>query len=151
MVLKKITYKLSITIFFKIRSYLVVFIVLLLEIMRTLILIFIPLFVQAQDVTIGSWKDYQSYKSASYVSKGDGRIYCVTSGALFYINKDDYSINRLSKVSGLSDVGIKHVKHSYDLNVTVITYENCNIDIIKNNSVINISDIKRKEISEEKK
>ena len=95
--------------------------------MRTLILIFIPLFVQAQDVTIGSW--CHQLKSASYVSKGDGRIYCVTSGAL-YINKDDY-INRLSKVSGLSDVGIKHVKHSYDLNVTVITYENCNIDIIK--------------------
>ena len=29
----------------------------------------------------------------------------------------------------------------------IITYENCNIDLIKNNQIINISDIKRKEIT----
>ena len=52
----------------------------------------------------------------------------------------------MSKVTGLSDVGVKQVAYSKELEITVITYENCNIDLIKNNQIINISDIKRKEI-----
>jgi len=114
--------------------------------MKKLFLLLLPLIINAQDVPIGYWKDYQSYTSASYVAEADNKIYCVTSGGLFYVNKEDNAINRLSKVTGLSDVGVKHVAYSEELKITVITYENCNIDIIKNNQIINISDIKRKEI-----
>ena len=53
----------------------------------------------------------------------------------------------MSKVTGLSDVGMKQVAYSEELKITIITYENCNIDLIKNNQIINISDIKRKEIT----
>ena len=114
--------------------------------MKKLFLLFLPLLINAQDVPIGYWKDYQSYTSASYIAEADNKIYCVTNGGLFYINKADNTINRMSKVTGLSDVGIKHVAYSKELEITVITYENCNIDLIKNNQIINISDIKRKEI-----
>jgi len=114
--------------------------------MKKLFLLFLPLLINAQDVPIGYWKDYQSYTSASYIAEADNKIYCVTNGGLFYINKEDNTINRMSKVTGLSDVGIKHVAYSKELEITVITYENCNIDLIQNNQIINISDIKRKEI-----
>jgi len=115
--------------------------------MKKLFLLFIPLLINAQDVPIGYWKDYQSYTNASYIAEADNKIYCVTNGGLFYINKEDNTINRMSKVTGLSDVGIKQVAYSKELEITVITYENCNIDLIKNNQIINISDIKRKEIT----
>lgn len=115
--------------------------------MKKLLLLFLPLLINAQNVPIGYWKDYQSYNSASYIAEAENKIYCVTNGGLFYINKDDNTINRLSKVSGLSDIGIKNVAYNKELNVTVITYENCNIDLIKNSQIINISDIKRKEIT----
>ena len=115
--------------------------------MKKLLLLFLPLFIQAQDVPIGFWKGYLSYNSASYITEADNKIYCVTNGGLFYINKDDNTINRMSKVTGLSDVGVKQVAYSEALNITVITYSNCNIDIIKNNRIVNISDIKRKEIT----
>jgi len=115
--------------------------------MKKLFLLFLPLLINAQDVPIGYWKDYQSYTSASYIVEADNKVYCVTNGTLFYINKDENTINRLSKVTGLSDVGIKHVAYSESLKITVITYENCNIDFIKNNQITNISDIKRKEIT----
>jgi hypothetical protein len=114
--------------------------------MKKLFLLFLPLLINAQDVPIGYWKDYQSYTSASYIAEADNKIYCVTNGGLFYINKEDNTINRMSKVTGLSDVGVKQVAYSKELEITVITYENCNIDLIKNNQIINISDIKRKEI-----
>jgi len=114
--------------------------------MKRLFLLFLPLFINAQDVPIGKWKDYQSYTSASYITEAENNIYCVTNGGLFYINKGDNTLNRISKITGLSDVGIKLVAYSEMSKVTVITYDNCNIDLIKNNKIVNISDIKRKEI-----
>ena len=114
--------------------------------MKKLFLLFLPLLINAQDVPIGFWKDYQSYTSASYVAEAGNRIYCVTNGGLFYINKDDNTINRMSKVTGLSDIGIKQIAHDTESETTIITYENCNIDLLKNNSLVNVSDIKRKEI-----
>ena len=114
--------------------------------MKKLFLLFLPLFINAQDVPIGYWKDHQSYTSASYIAEAEDKIYCVTNGGLFYVNKEDNTINRMSKVTGLSDIGAKQVAYSKELKITVITYENCNIDLIKNNQIINISDIKRKEI-----
>ena len=115
--------------------------------MKNLFLLFLPLFLQAQDVPIGNWKDYQSYNSSSYIAESENKIYCVASGALFYVNKNDNTINRWSKINGLSDVDIKQVAYSEELKTLIITYENCNIDIIKNNQIINLSDIKRKEIT----
>jgi len=114
--------------------------------MKKLLLLLLPLFTQAQNVPIGYWKDYQSYTSASYITEADNKIYCITNGGLFYINKDDNTINRMSKVTGLSDIGVKQVAYDIDSKITIITYENCNIDLLKNNTIINISDIKRKEI-----
>ena len=115
--------------------------------MKKIFFLFIPLLINAQDVAVGYWKNYQSYTSASFIAESDNKVYCVTNGGLFYINKDDYTINRLSKVTGLSDVGIKHIAYSERLKTIIITYENCNIDLIKNNQIINISDIKRKDIT----
>ena len=115
--------------------------------MKKLFFLLFPLCLQGQDVPIGSWKDYLSYNSASYIAESNGRIYCVASEGLFFIEKEDETINRLSKTTGLSDVGVKQVAHSHDIDVTIITYENCNIDLLKDNQIINISDIKRKEIS----
>ena len=119
--------------------------------MKKLIFLIFPLFISAQDVAIGHWKDYLSYNSASYICEAGEKIYCVASGGLYYVNKEDMTINRLSKVTGLSDVGIKLVAYSETLDITVITYENCNIDLLKNNHIVNISDIKRKEIAGLKK
>ncbi len=115
--------------------------------MKKLLLLLFPFFMQAQDVAIGHWKDYLSYNSASYITEAENKIYCVANGGLFYINKNDETINRLSKITGLSDVGIKQVAYSYELDIVIITYKNCNVDLLKNNHIINISDIKRKEIT----
>ena len=118
--------------------------------MKKLLLLFLPLLIKAQDVPIGYWKDYQSYRNASYISETDNKIYCVTNGGLFYINKEDNTINRMSKVTGLSDIGIRQIAYDKDSKITVITYDNCNVDLLKNNIIINISDIKRKEITGQK-
>ena len=119
--------------------------------MRLIIFLFFPLFFQGQNLTIGSWKSHLSYKSASFISEFNDEIYCINSNSLFHINKEDNSIHRLSKSTGLSDVKVKLINHSEDLETTIIAYKNCNLDIIKNNRIINLSDIYRKEIVGDKK
>ena len=71
--------------------------------MKVILLILLPLITFTQDVPIGYWKDYLSYNEPKEVTIANERVYCVASGGLFYYNTDDNSINRVSKVNGLSD------------------------------------------------
>ncbi len=119
--------------------------------MRKLFLLFFPIFIQAQDVQIGQWKNYLSYNSATYIETTNNKIYCVTDGGLFYIDRNNYTLNRLSKINGLSDIGVKMIAYDNESNTLIITYSNTNIDLIKDNKIINISDIKRKAITGTKK
>ena len=85
--------------------------------------LFLSLFLTAQSVALGEWKDYLSYNSPTYIAEENNKIYCVSNGGLFYINKNDKTINRLSKVNGLSDIGVKQLAHCYESNTTIIHNE----------------------------
>ena len=100
----------------------------------------------AQQVPIGQWRDQLPYYLCNSVTDGGSRVYCSTPYAVFYINKEDNSISRITKISGLSDIGISAISYNKEYQTLVIAYSNANIDLIKGNQIINISDIKRKQI-----
>lgn len=100
----------------------------------------------AQQIPIGQWRDELPYTLCNAVTEGEGRIYCSTPYAIFYIDKEDNSVIRTTKINGLSDIGISSIKYSKEYHTLVIAYSNANIDLVKNNTIINISDIKRKSI-----
>ena len=100
-----------------------------------------------QDVPIGAWKDYLSYRNGITVtmgqnSSGQNVIYCVAGSALFSYNTSDNSIDKLTKISGLSDVGPTVARFNSNDNVLVIGYPNGNIDILNNKTITNIPDLK---------
>ena len=103
-------------------------------------------FTFAQGVSIGSWRDHLPYKNCKHLAEGNGVIYCASDYALFYYNLEDQSLNRLTKVEGLSDINISTINFNKKYNTLIIAYIDCNIDLIINNQIINISDIKRKNI-----
>ncbi len=98
----------------------------------------------------GEWTDYQSYSSAKNVVDTGSKIYCVTNGGLFSYHKSDNSIEKMSGINGLSDVGIQRLAYSKENDLLIITYQNANIDILIGNNVYNLSDIKRKQIPADK-
>jgi len=98
-------------------------------------------------IRIGEWRDHLSYSHATDITASSNKIYCATGGSLFLLNKSDQSIGKLSKVTGLSDIGISTINYSTENNLLFIAYTNANIDIIAGTSIFNISDIKRKSIS----
>ena len=97
----------------------------------------------SQQVGVGQWRDELPYFDCISVADGGTRIYCATPYAIFYYDKEDNSVNRITKITGLSDIGISTINYNTEYKTLVITYTNANIDLIKNNTIINISDIKR--------
>ncbi len=111
-----------------------------------LIIIIFPTITFTQDLAIGQWRDHLPYSQCISVAEVGDLIYTATPYSLFIFNPDDFSVERLSKVNGLSDVGVSAIAYNNNYTSLVIAYENTNIDLIKNNIIINISDIKRKPI-----
>ena len=102
--------------------------------------------VMSQNAGVGQWRDHLPFNSFIAVTEAGNKIFGATSYALLTYNKDDHSIERFSKINGLSDIGISDVRYSQELQTVVVAYRNTNIDLFKGNSIINIPDIKRKPI-----
>jgi ligand-binding sensor domain-containing protein len=100
----------------------------------------------AQQVPIGQWRDELPYTLVNSLTDAGTRIYASTPYAVFYFDKDDNSVVRITKITGLSDIGISTINYNKEYKTLVIAYSNANIDLIKDNTIINISDIKRKQI-----
>lgn len=101
---------------------------------------------------IGAWKEYLPYNSAIDVAAGDDKIFCATSYSLFTVDLtgNPTSIERLSKITGLSETGISAINYDETHHKLFIAYSNSNIDIVYRNDIFNIPDIKRKNISGDK-
>jgi len=107
-------------------------------------------FIAQAQVGIGEWREHLSYTNGVALCKAGNRIYCSTSPSLFYYDTQDNSIQKVSKVQGLSDLEINAIKYSEKHNTLIIGYNNGNIDLIINNQIINIPDVKRSFIQADK-
>jgi ligand-binding sensor domain-containing protein len=103
---------------------------------------------RAQDnLAIGQWRMHLPYNKLHSVAEGNGNIYCASADGMFIYNKADGNITRLTRLEGLSDFGITHIRYNQQYNVLMITYANSNIDLLfANNTIINMSDLKRADI-----
>lgn len=100
----------------------------------------------SQEIGIGSWRDHLPYRQVISVTDAGNRMYAATPYAVFYLDYNDNSLNRVTKINGLSDVGISDIEFNKKYNTLAIAYSNANIDLIKGDRIINLSDIKRKPI-----
>ncbi|HET6245321.1 MAG: T9SS type A sorting domain-containing protein [Bacteroidetes bacterium] len=122
------------------------------QIIITLFLFIVCFFnVSAGEPAIGKWRDHLNYTKAIAVAEGGGKVYCATQTSLFSYNKLDESIERHSKVNGLSDIGFENIAYNKTTNSLLIAYSNSNIDVLKNNKIINLADIRRSNILGDKK
>ena len=107
-------------------------------------LIFLTL--NAQEMGIGQWRDHLPWSYSISVTEAGNIIYCATPHGIIVYDKDENSVGRLTKINGLSDIGISNISYSNAYQTLVIAYSNTNIDLIMDNTIINIPDIKRKQI-----
>jgi len=99
-----------------------------------------------QDAGVGQWRDHLPFNSFIAVTETPDKIFGATPYAILTYDKDDKSIERFTKINGLSDIGISDIRYSEELQTVVLAYTNTNIDLFKGNYIINVPDIKRKPI-----
>ena len=96
---------------------------------------------------IHEWTTHVPGSKVINIEKVGNIVYAATPYEIFYYNTGDNTINKLTKVNGLSDFGIEVMRYNPHTDMLVIGYTNTNIDIIDGSGKItNISDIKNKNI-----
>lgn len=101
-------------------------------------------------VKVGQWVDHLNYSNAVSVTKAGSMVYCSNGSGLVRYNIDDNSIEKVTKINGLSDVGVKLLRYNPTNNMVVVVYENSNIDLIVDEKIVNFPDIERKTITGDK-
>ena len=100
----------------------------------------------SQSVEIGQWRDYLPYNNAISLAKMNDRVYVATDNNLFYLNITEQTLNRLSTINGLCDVGVAAMAKDPQKNTLVVAYNSTKIDIIEDNSVYSILEVESENI-----
>ena len=95
---------------------------------------------------VGSWSDYLVYNTAKSVAVGSKEVYASTGSSIIVYNKDFAELKKMSRGNGLSETGISTIAWSEENNALIIAYTSTNVDLVKNNNILNIPDISRKYI-----
>ncbi|MBK6932996.1 MAG: hypothetical protein IPH12_19855 [Saprospirales bacterium] len=80
-------------------------------------------------IAIGEWREHLPWQRAVSVTQSDTKIYFATEWAVVEIDKADRSPRFLTKVEGLSDVGMNFIRFNPGANVLLLAYTNSNLDL----------------------
>lgn len=102
-------------------------------------------------VAMGKWRTHFAYNSVSQIAQSENKIYAVSEGALYSIDKEDGGLEFYSKLSGLNGANISRIEFDSQNKQLLIIYANGNIDILGNGGVTNIPDLFNKQMNSSKK
>lgn len=96
----------------------------------------------AQNIPLNEWRVQVPYQSAVDLVVVDDKVWAGLEASVMRVDREDFSITRLTKATGLSDVEVAKLDYDAMTNTVIVTYENANIDLIKGNSIVNIPFLK---------
>ncbi len=112
------------------------------------ILLFIAWHANAQpNIPLEGWQTHLNYSQAKRLTLAQQKVYVATDNSLFYFDKEDNSLRKLSTIDGLSEISISALGYNANNNIVIIGYRNGNIDLIHENTIINLPAIKEASIS----
>ena len=105
--------------------------------------------VQAQ-VSMGKWRTHFAYNSVKQITQSENKIYAVSEGALFSVNKQDGGMEFYSKLTGLNGTAISNIEYDTTDKILLIIYSDGNIDFLSESGVKNLPDFYNKQMSADK-
>ncbi|MBK9291895.1 MAG: hypothetical protein IPM52_09750 [Bacteroidetes bacterium] len=100
----------------------------------------------AQAVGIGQWRTHLPYQHVIDVELAGNKVYAATPNDLFVYDRTDNSLRILNKVNGLNDMGVSAIRYNQEYQTLLVAYRNANIDLIRPDRIVNLNDIKIKEL-----
>jgi len=101
-------------------------------------------------VAMGKWRTHFAYNSVSQIAQSENKIFAVSDGALFSVDKQDAGMEFYSKLNGLSGTNITHIEYDFANKQLLIIYSNGNIDMMSTDGIINIPDLYNNQMSASK-
>lgn len=101
-------------------------------------------------LAMGKWRTHFAYNNVSQIAQSENKVYAVSEGALYSVDKYDGGLEFYSKVSGLNGTDIIRIEFDSQNKQLIIIYKNGNIDVMGNGGVINIPDLYNKQMSSSK-
>lgn len=100
---------------------------------------------QAQsEVAIGEWESHLPYQRSYLVTQSEEKAFYATEESIFIFDKEDMTIDFLTKVEGLSETGIQNLLYNEVNDQLIVAYFNGVFDIVTADDVFRFSDIKDK-------
>ena len=90
---------------------------------------------------IEEWTSHLPYQVGLNVTQSTDKVYYSTEWSILQIDKSDFSTERISKVEGLSDIGIHEISFDSFNSQLFIAYNNGNIDVLTSQGTINLPNI----------
>ncbi len=103
------------------------------------------LFSLSPQVEMRKWKVHLAYNSATQLTQSDNKIYAISSGMLFSVDKTFGEMETYSKVNGLNGSVISCMRYDATTRQLLVLYDDGNIDAITEQGIRNIPDYYNKD------
>jgi len=110
--------------------------------LNSIILLLCVLSLSARAQNTNDWNSYQSYAQADKVAETNTKVFVLSQGALYSYGKEDKEIFLYSKLNGLNDTDVSLINYCPEAGTLVIIYSNGNIDLLDNDGITNIPQLK---------
>lgn len=97
-------------------------------------------FAQVQQ-PVGTWREHLPYGETIDVAAGNTKVYCATPFSVFAFDKEDQSLERISKVNLLSGSDVSAINVDNSSNTLVVGYSSGEVDLVNGDVAFNLSDI----------
>ncbi|MCK6618084.1 MAG: T9SS type A sorting domain-containing protein [Cyclobacteriaceae bacterium] len=98
--------------------------------------------IYAQEIPLGSWRAHISYNSIHSITQSPSKIYAAASNGISVVDRADGSLSSFNKLNGLSGTGITALAFDDNHNQLLIGYADGNLDIVRQNEIINFNALK---------
>ena len=101
-------------------------------------------------VAMGKWQTHFAYNIVEHVAQSENKVFAVSAGKLFSVDKRDGKMDLYSKITGLNGVNISKIEYDDANKTLLIVYQDGNIDFLSAGGVKNLPDYYNKQMSADK-
>lgn len=106
-----------------------------------LMLMMVAGFAASGQSAIGQWLDHNSFIAVRKVCVAEGEVYAATRMSLFRYDVAENMLRPMTKVNGLTDVGISTMAYNPATQMLAVAYNNSGLDLVQKGQVYHIADI----------
>jgi WD40 repeat protein len=96
----------------------------------------------AQDIQMGMWRSHSSFNDIHAVAVTPNNVYAAASSGIMIFDKTERSITTRTTLDGLSSTNITYLAFDQPRSQLIITYADGDVDIVRDNEIINFSTLK---------